>query len=221
MKYESRKFIDLIQGITYKWTNWDPERTIEVGDYGMVNKSTGEFEREGNIYTSKGIINIDMTDPALHPEEKEGDNKLIVKSWDVTIKETDMAPEAKQAAAMVVYKPRYISLPKDECIIELFKSRPDDLKGKYIITKVICCPAYVMYMSTNRAEKFSVTLPATEPPASTGFTCSSETTYGLYHEGSNMTTKYMPLYRLKKPRDKFWLNLSQHGDKKIDDSIKK
>jgi len=240
MKYESRKFIDLIQGITYKWTNWDPERTIEVGDYGMVNKSTGEFEREGNIYTSKGIIDIDMTDPALHPEEKEGDNKLIVKSWDVTIKETDVAPEAgalsavnaalkvnfefegrKRAAAMVMYKPRYISLPKDERIIELFKSRPDDLKGKYIVTEVICCPAYMMYMSTNRAEKFSVTLPATEPPASTGFTCSSETTYGLYREGSNMTAKYMPLYRLKKPRDKFWLDLSQRGDEKIDDSIEK
>jgi len=245
MKYDSRKFIDLIQSITSKWANWNPDSPIKVGDYGMIINATGEFKREGNIYTSEGIINIDMTDPALHPEEKEGDEKFIVKSWGVTTKETDVTPEAavsgaanvalqvdfefegrKRAAAMVMYKPRYISLPKDERIIELLKCRPEKLKGKYIVTEVICCPAYMMYMSTNRAERFSVTLQATEPPASAAnagrtadFTWSSETTYGIYREGSSMTTKYMPLYRLKKPRSKFWLPWSQRGDEKIDDSI--
>lgn len=53
----------------------------------------------------------------------------------------------KRAAALVMYKPRYIYLPKDERIIKLLKSRPDILKGKYIVTEVITCEAYVMYMS--------------------------------------------------------------------------
>ncbi|KAG1795982.1 uncharacterized protein HD556DRAFT_1234785 [Suillus plorans] len=247
MKYESRKYIDLIQSITSKWANWDPPKPINVGDYGMINNATGEFEWEGNIYTSKTITDIDMTDPALHPVEEEGDDKFIVKSWGVTTRETKVATEAavsgvvnvalkvdfefegrKRAAAMVMYQPRYISLPKDERIIELLKCRPEKLKGKYIVTEVICCAAYMMYMSTNRAEKFSVTLQVTGPPSpaanvggTAGFTWSSETTHGIYREGSNTSIKYMPLYRLKKPRNKFWLPWSQRGDEKIDDSIEK
>jgi hypothetical protein len=53
----------------------------------------------------------------------------------------------KPAAALVMYKPRYITLPNDGRIIKLLKSRPDMLKGKYIVTEVISCAAYVMYMS--------------------------------------------------------------------------
>ena len=30
MKYESRKFIDLILATTSKWANWDPPREIKV-----------------------------------------------------------------------------------------------------------------------------------------------------------------------------------------------
>ncbi|KAG1804342.1 hypothetical protein EV424DRAFT_1432490 [Suillus variegatus] len=217
MKYDSRKFIDLIQSITSKWANWNPDSPIkaQVGDYGMIINATGEFKREGNIYTSEGIINIDMTDPALHPEEKEGDEKFIVKSWGVTTKETDVTPEAAVSGAANV------ALQVD---FE-FEGRKR-AAAMYIVTEVICCPAYMMYMSTNRAERFSVMLQATEPPASAAnagrtadFTWSSETTYGIYREGSSMTTKYMPLYRLKKPRSKFWLPWSQRGDEKIDDSI--
>lgn len=30
MKYDSRKFIDLILATTSKWANWDPPRAIKV-----------------------------------------------------------------------------------------------------------------------------------------------------------------------------------------------
>ncbi|KAG1856752.1 hypothetical protein F4604DRAFT_1590256 [Suillus subluteus] len=248
MKYMSWKFIDLIQGTTSKWANWDPPRPINVGDYGMINNETGEFKWEGNLYTTMNDIGIDMTDPALGPiEQEEGDDKYIVKSWGVTTKKLNVSAEAdvpggvnvalkvnfqfdgrKPAAALVMYKPRYISLPKDECIILLLKDRPDVLKGKYVVTKVISCAAYMMYMSDQKAENFSVTLQATGPVApavnaggAAGFTWSAETFCGLYCEGSNSTAKYMPLYRLKKPRHKFWLPLNQRGNEKIDDGIDK
>ncbi|KAG1852136.1 hypothetical protein DFJ58DRAFT_791694 [Suillus subalutaceus] len=247
MKYESRKFIDLIQGVTSKWVNWDPPRPINVGDYGMINNETGEFDWEGNLYKTTSNIGIDMTDPALRPiEQDEGDDKYIVKSWGVTTKELNVSAEAdvpggvnvalkvnfqfdgrKPAAALVMYKPRYISLPNNERIILLLKSRPDVLKGKYVVTEVISCAAYMMYMSSqSKAENFTVTLKATGPvvPAvnaggAAGFTWSAETICGLYREGSNSTLKYMPLYRLKKPRHKFWWPFGQRGDEKIDDAI--
>ncbi|KAG2151071.1 uncharacterized protein EDB93DRAFT_1249563 [Suillus bovinus] len=237
MKHESRKFIDLIQNVSSKWANWDPPKPINVGDYGKIINETGEFDWEGNIYTS-GILDIDMTDQALVPVETEGDDKFIVKSWGVTTKEATPAGTAttdaenvalriefqfegrKRAAALVMYKPKYISLPNNDRLIDLLKNRPDVLKGKYIVTEVMRCDAYMMYMSTNKAESFSVTLNTTGPSAS-AFTWCAETTYGLYREGSNPTTNYMPLYRLKKPRSKFWWLVGQRGDEIIDDSIPK
>lgn len=155
-----------------------------------------------------------MKNPALRPTEHGEDDKYIVKSWGVTFKEikasTKIAvPDAanialkvdfqfeggRPAAALVMYKPGYISLPKDERIINLLKSRPDVPKGKYVVTEVISCAAYVMYMSNQKAESFSVTLKATGPvmPAvhsggAASFSWSSETICGLYREGSDLET---------------------------------
>ncbi|KAG1847406.1 hypothetical protein F4604DRAFT_1935913 [Suillus subluteus] len=133
----------------------------------------------------------------------------------------------KPAAVLVMYKPRYRSLPNDERIIRLIKSMPDILKGKYVVTEVISCAAYMMHLSDQQAEKFSVMLKAVGPvtPAiNTGgtasFTWSSEATYGLSHQGCDPTAKYMPLYRLKQPRPKFWeWPFGHHGDEKNNDVI--
>ncbi|KAG1778445.1 hypothetical protein EV702DRAFT_1096641 [Suillus placidus] len=238
MKYVSRKFVDLIQGATSKWTNWDPTRRITVGDFGIIINETGEFSWEGNIYdphfqkqfkSSNYKFDFDLADPALRPKEQEGDDLYIVKSWGVTAKAINESPEAgvqsamnvlevdlqfvgyNRAAVLVMYKPRYSSLPNDEHIVRLLESMPDVLKGKYIVTEVISCAAYIMHLSDKKAEKFSVTLKATEPvlPAvaagrTVDFTWSSEAKSGFTRHGSDPTYNYMPLYRLKKFRSKFW-----------------
>ncbi|KAG2151070.1 uncharacterized protein EDB93DRAFT_1249562 [Suillus bovinus] len=212
MKHQSRKFIDLIQAITSKWANWDPTKPIHVGDYGMINKKTGEFDCEGNIYTTKDIVDIDMTDPALRPVETGEDDKFIVTSWGVTTKEFSKTAKVsvpgaenvalkvgfqydgrKRGAGLAMYKSRHISLPNDERIVRLLKSRSQVLKGKHVVTEVICCAAYAMYMSTNRVERFFRPRQATG-----GLIWSSETNHGIYREGSDSNTKYMPLYRLNK-----------------------
>ncbi|KAG1758884.1 hypothetical protein EDD22DRAFT_783337 [Suillus occidentalis] len=238
-EYVSRKFIDLIQGATSRWANWDPPRKIAVGDYGMIINETGEFDWEGSIYSlpfqdqlksSRYKFDIDLADPALRPCEQVKDDYHIAKSWGVTAtKAIDVPPEAgvqsgetvlkvdlqfasnKPAAVLVMYKPRYSSLPNDERIIRLIKSVPDILKGKYIVTEVISCAAYTMHMYNQKTEIFSVTLRATRPisPAvnaggAVDFIWSSEAAYGLSRHGSDPTAKYMPLYRLKRPRPKFW-----------------
>ncbi|KAG1724855.1 hypothetical protein EDB19DRAFT_1915332 [Suillus lakei] len=255
MKYASRKFIDLIQGATSKWANWDPPREIAVGDYGMIINDTGEFDWEGNIYSthfqeqlklSKYKFDIDLADPALRPNEQEGgDDQFIVKSWGVTTKEASASAKVavpganvalkldlqfdgnKPAAVLVMHKPRYSSLPHDERIIRLLKSMPDILRGKYIVTEVISCAAYMMHMSDQKAENFSVTLTATGPVTpvvnaggAAGFTWSSEAAYGLSRQGCDLAAKYMPLYRLKKPRAKFWeWPFGHRGNEKNDDAI--
>ncbi|KAG1726138.1 hypothetical protein EDB19DRAFT_2043071 [Suillus lakei] len=227
-KYASRKFIDLIQGATSKWANWDPPRKIVVGDYGMITNDTGEFDWEGNIYSSdfqekltssKYKFDIDLADPTLRPIEQEAkDDYHIAKSWGVTATRTKTSGETavlelnlqfdgkKPEAVLVMHKPTYSSLPNDERIVRLVKSMPGILQGKYIITEVVSCAAYMMYMSDKKAERFSVTLtgPVT-PPVNVGgaavYTWSSE---AACRAGGNPAAKYMPLYKLKKPRPKFW-----------------
>lgn len=256
MKYESRKFIDLIQRATSKWANWDPPRKIAVGDYGTIINETGEFDWEGNIYSShfqeqlkssKYEFIIDLADPALQPNEQEAkDDHFIVKSWGVATKEANTSTEIavpgvvnvalkldvqfdgdKPAAVLIMHKPKYSSLPNDERITRLLKSMPHILKGKYIVTEVISCAAYMMHLSDQRAEKFSVTLKAVGPVAplvnaggAASFTWSSEAAYGLSRQGCDPASQYMPLYRLKKPRTKFWEWLGAgRGDEKSDDAI--
>jgi hypothetical protein len=75
-----RKYIDLIKRAAAKCPNWDPPRNIRVstasppqplvsfsalsaclpqpGDFGTVNKKTGELIVEGNIYTHPDIAQI-------------------------------------------------------------------------------------------------------------------------------------------------------------------
>ncbi|KAG1821256.1 hypothetical protein EV424DRAFT_1401755 [Suillus variegatus] len=232
MKFESRKYIDLIYGVTSNFqVSLDPPIEIRVGDYGMMND--GEFEMFGNIYEDKII---DMTDPALCPVEEEGGDSLIIKSEGVISRDLSTNTEAyvlqdavfgyisdrvaapapgaasdalkvefefdgrKQAAVLVMYKPRYISFPKNERIIELLNSRPSVLKGKYIISEVTTCAAFMMYLSTNKPEKSSVTFCTTGPTAS-GVNARGSA-YGIYREGYP-TAKYVPLYSLITPRSKF------------------
>jgi hypothetical protein len=52
----------------------------------------------------------------------------------------------KPEAVLVMHKPTYHTLPNDERIIRLIKFVPDILKGKYIVTEVISCAAYMMHM---------------------------------------------------------------------------
>ncbi|KAG2160196.1 uncharacterized protein EDB93DRAFT_1244938 [Suillus bovinus] len=235
--------MDLLYTPTYQFVNWDPLTAINVGDYGMVNKDTGEFEWEGNLYTLQNDVDIDMTDTALRPIETEGNDTYIVQSWvppsrtSTQLLKRSTVPGAGKVALKVEFesdgmrraaKATHISIPNDERIIRLIKSRPDVLKEKYVVTKVTCCAAYAMYMSTTEVEKFPVTLQANGPivpvvdvGGATSFTWSSGTNHGVYREGSKSGAKYMPIYKLKEPRSKFWVPPSERGNEKIDDSIEK
>ncbi|KAG1744587.1 uncharacterized protein EDB91DRAFT_1080688 [Suillus paluster] len=214
MKYASRKFIDLIQGAASKWANWDPPKKIAVGDYGLIDNKTGEFEWEGNIYRP-------------HFQEQLKSSNGVQSVLNVAFEADLQFDGRKRAAVLVMHEPRYSSLPNDERIIELLKSMPDILKGKFIVTEVISCAAYMMHLSEKKAYSISATLKANVPVAppataggAVGFAWSLETTNGVSRQGSDPAAKYVPLYRLKQPRSKFWLWPYGHrGDEKNDDPI--
>ncbi|KAF9221221.1 hypothetical protein BS17DRAFT_810126 [Gyrodon lividus] len=72
MKYESRKFIDLILTATSKWANWNPLTEISVGDYGTVDRCTGKFEWEGNIYSDDFQAQLNRSPYKVDSFEWEG-----------------------------------------------------------------------------------------------------------------------------------------------------
>ncbi|KAL5531136.1 hypothetical protein ACEPAG_4012 [Sanghuangporus baumii] len=57
-KLASRKFIDLINLVACKWTNWDPAIPVEPGACGAVDRETGEFQKEGNIFREAKVADI-------------------------------------------------------------------------------------------------------------------------------------------------------------------
>ncbi|KIJ60777.1 hypothetical protein HYDPIDRAFT_43111 [Hydnomerulius pinastri MD-312] len=187
VKYESRKFVDLILSSASKWANWDPPRPINVGDYGSIDRATGEFVWEGNIYRSYiqelldkslGPNKIDLKDPTLQPVVSEGDEQLIISSSGVQATEAKLGAEVsvqgqanaslrfkfnftdKGGAALVLYKPQHSTLPQDERFARVLKAVHEVLRGKCFVTEVISCPAYLMVLSRKKGENFSASLSA-------------------------------------------------------------
>jgi len=86
-----RKFVDLIHEATYKWANWDPPKVIQVsppspslhhcppcqrdwpqiGDFGVIDKRTGELKIEGNIYTHPEIKDVAKEFPVFEAAETD------------------------------------------------------------------------------------------------------------------------------------------------------
>jgi len=190
IQYESRKFIDLILTATSRWANWNPSGEIKVGDYGKINKETGEFVWEGNIYSThfqdqlnQLSLPFDMNDPQLQSVAiTEGDQDFIVCSNGKFEKVGDAGPQVgiqdiasvtlrvnfkfnqKIGAGLAVYRPQISSLPKDERITNLLKARSDVLKGKYLVTEVMSCRAYALVMSNQKGEEISASLSASGMP---------------------------------------------------------
>ncbi|KAM6494495.1 hypothetical protein JOM56_010856 [Amanita muscaria] len=232
IKYESRKFVDLILRVTSKWANWDPPRQINVGDYGTVNQDTGEFECEGSIYgdsfqatAAKLGVNLKELGPKLHGEELE----IIVTSKGMTATKVEFSPQAgfqnvveagirvqlqcggDRGAALILYKPQYWSLPHDPGLYKLLQERPDPLDRKYIVTEVVKCPGYVLYLSNKTNESFEVQLGANMPlmpNVSVGgqsiLNWSEKVATGILRRANGTDATYIPLFKLKQPPAWFW-----------------
>jgi hypothetical protein len=72
-----------------------------VGDYGLIDKETGEFRAEGNIYNEslqerfRSKFDFDLKIEALQPQVQEhGDDEFIAKSWGVTTRTVKASAEA-------------------------------------------------------------------------------------------------------------------------------
>lgn len=92
-KYPSRKYVDLLWTSCAKYSVWNPSYdniqvggygqvpfstadsiVTQVGDYGVINRETGQFDRNGNIY-EEGFV---PSHPGKHaPREYSGSTGVI------------------------------------------------------------------------------------------------------------------------------------------------
>ncbi|KAJ6629834.1 hypothetical protein B0H10DRAFT_2208392 [Mycena sp. CBHHK59/15] len=89
MKYASRKYTDLIQTVSSKWANWDPPHPVKVGDYGTLDKETGQFERDGNIYEDASTATLAADHP---PQVAAPDEKVVISSETAQQRDFSLGP---------------------------------------------------------------------------------------------------------------------------------
>ncbi|KAJ3724157.1 hypothetical protein DFJ43DRAFT_1158007 [Lentinula guzmanii] len=218
----SRKFIDLIFAASSKWANWDPPKQIHVGDYGTIDKKTGEFEKEGNIYEDVTTAEIATAHP---PQTAAKDKTFEISSNHVRRTEFSLEPTAsipgiaeasikgewrfssKRGALLVMNQPRSTYIPPKALLKKLVDV--PELKDKYLATETFSCPAYSLYLSSGEDEAVRLALLATVPlptavPLSVGGSIQSswwnQNTSGLFRCASDNEYSYTPLYTLKRIR---------------------
>ncbi|TFY83497.1 hypothetical protein EWM64_g510 [Hericium alpestre] len=65
---DGRVFVDLVHETSECFGNWSPNQSVKVGDYGVLNRKTAEFEKEGSIY-----------DADFRPELQIGKNHPVLE----------------------------------------------------------------------------------------------------------------------------------------------
>ncbi|KDQ61837.1 hypothetical protein JAAARDRAFT_55158 [Jaapia argillacea MUCL 33604] len=169
----SRKYIDLILSASSKWANWDPPQRVKIGDYGDVNKDTGEFEPAGNIYDPDFEDRFRPIIAKYPPEKTSVEDRWEIVSKSVKRGELSLGPKvevpgvaeatiqgrwqfgAKSGALLVMVNPRATYIPKT-LVKQLGNATM--LKDKSIVTEVVSCPAYSLYLSSGNSEAISLAL---------------------------------------------------------------
>ncbi|KDR70879.1 hypothetical protein GALMADRAFT_812426 [Galerina marginata CBS 339.88] len=229
----SRKFIDLIRKASSKWASWDPGHEIKVGDYGKIDKISGEFDRKGNIYDDTHIYtdeNIAKRVKDNPPKLASREDKYIATSPRVIRSDLESDAEAKvpeladapikgqwtfrseRGALLIMAHPCSSYIPAGTLLEHLTEVKA--LEDMALITQVFLCPAYSLYLSSGNV--VSLALVGSYPiPTAPGDTVGSEhglkwwdkNTTGLLRNGCDRKGKdsYTPLYTVKEIRKKSWL----------------
>jgi len=223
----SRKFIDLIHQTSSKWANWSPSHGVEVGDYGKIDKESGEFVRQGNIYQDIQELCKDETTIKLvlehRPEHAARENVFSVvtdkvKCVDLQSTTGIQVPGLADAsikgqwvfgsgrgALLIMAHPRSSRLPPDVLLDRLADIKK--LKNMCLVTEVISCPAYSIYLSSKSSESVDLALLGSFPvPHAPGATATNNTVVkwwsqnasGFFRAGdASGRDEYKPLFTLK------------------------
>ncbi|KAJ7834407.1 hypothetical protein B0H13DRAFT_1653272 [Mycena leptocephala] len=230
MREPSLTFSNLIYRCSGKFANWDPSHPIEesfdnlhflVGDFGTVDKKTGEFQKDGNIFTDP-IIRVIVASEVprsialrmrmhTHFQRVARAQKLNCQrrqipgiataalhgNWQFT---------TKTGALLSLYRPQSSYIQELSPLLKKLAMLPQ-LKKKRLVTEVIRCHTYALYLSQIDGGTLALALvlqapvpggaPVQAAVNTQGRWIDSHTT-GIFRAGAfPADPSYYPLYRLK------------------------
>ncbi|EPQ59806.1 hypothetical protein GLOTRDRAFT_91284 [Gloeophyllum trabeum ATCC 11539] len=212
----SRLFADLIRNASIWYGNLAPNRNVvRVGEYGTMNKETGIFQSEGNIYDDN-FIDLDVS--SHHPLKQcsPEDNLVVVsrggRRMDANFNmQVEGLPEFanctvkgrwifdnRRGAVVVLHKPvEWIIEKKDNLHSKVAKA----LEGKLLVTSLMACPMYALLLteSASRGAEAAVGLSLNEVGGSVSGKWQEFATNGMWRTaGGNGKFTFHPLYTLEK-----------------------
>ncbi|EJC99392.1 uncharacterized protein FOMMEDRAFT_170410 [Fomitiporia mediterranea MF3/22] len=214
----SRKYIDLVKSATDKYASWEPSLPIVPGDYGLVDRRSGQFEKHGNIYQEEDIKDLTLKyPPETGPEVDDyrihsTNTRTVTLGPDVHATFLGAVQPAlggqwrfgrHRGALLLMYRQRITRVPHE--LLEQLRIS-DWVKGRHIVTQVHNCPAYALYLSDRSSETVSISLRVDVPvPTVPGLTAGAGLTAswvakgvtGIFQRASNSEAVFAPLYQLK------------------------
>jgi hypothetical protein len=173
----ARKFTDLIRQTSSKWANWDPTIEIKVGDYGMINRQSGNLEVQGSIYDAafqeslnQQGFTLDLSDTSCQPirgavKEDIVMSSTVTQEGDFSIESEDpftsakaqfQFQEGKRGALLVMHKPQQQYIPQGRVLSIIHKA--NQLKDAYLVDSTLTCQGYYLCLSNKSGEKISLAL---------------------------------------------------------------
>ncbi|KAI0247148.1 hypothetical protein BJV78DRAFT_1248194 [Lactifluus subvellereus] len=215
-----RKYVDLIKEAGAKWPNWEAPVIIHAGEIGTVDRKTGEWKSEGNIYTHPDIAPIARRYPLarepvpevyqIHSYETRGtDAPVEVGTPGVPglVFKSQFQFNAKRGAIMVMHRALSAYVPRG-FFDEVLKLRLPALKGKSVVYQVYTCPGFFMYLSDKASEQVTISLRVNVTPPAAGtnnlpsatYSWHPEGTTGIHQQAYRPNAFFTPLYCLRDVR---------------------
>jgi hypothetical protein len=227
----SRMFVDLVHSGTSKWANWEPPVKVEVGDYGIVNKYTGQFERQGSIFGPefRGYkLGLEDYYPEIAPVENDflftsHDAKKMEFSGGPGVSASGMADAAiqgkwrfgsKRGALLAMSRPCLKTLPYDFPFKKLVDLKL--LANKAIVVNASICPSFALYLSQRNQDSVSLGVEAQVPlPHIPGLSAGGKAaTKWSFDRASGYSRAacakdyiFTPIYTLRINKPRFWTRL--------------
>lgn len=225
---QSRLFIEAIhKSAGDAWPNWSPPERVSVGDYGVVDKDTGLFVKEGNVYDPDFAAEVDLG--KHQPESHNPDDQMVIVSSGARSLEFGTGVAATfggmatgsikghwkftkgHGAVLAMIKPQLTTFPS-ETVLKHLHTIPA-LQDKALVTGVYACPMYALLVTDDGGSEAALAVGTND---SAGFVsagvngkwmtqCSSgHWRYG----GEDGTGKFFPLFKLRTPKTvAFWKTL--------------
>ncbi|KAG7447125.1 uncharacterized protein BT62DRAFT_993461 [Guyanagaster necrorhizus] len=221
---EQRKCIDLFWKINHEYLNPNG-LSITIGDFGTLDKKTGSFQREGNIFEHPDSRDImaahDWNDPRNtttieHIFKQTKNVRRIDLPFGVGAGLTGMVDgnvtakfqlDTERGVLLYMHGVKYSILP----IVETWVRKLEEIglfTAKGIVTETYTCSHYDLLMNNKGKRDVGVTVtasipipvaPAISPSVNTGFSISGDSVSGLRWQGTKNaeSDSFVPMYRLK------------------------